>query len=98
MNSPSPSVILSRGLACVGRCSLPVGEDDPGLARGESHSPPGRGGEGGAAVCVRPGPVRGPSLAAHRTGAVPDPVLSAVLRRRPVGKTTPYNARPVARV
>ncbi len=42
--------------------ALSVGEDDPDLARGESHPPPGRGGEGGAAVRVRPGPMRGPGL------------------------------------
>ena len=41
---------------------LSVGEDDPDLARGESHPLPGRGSEGGAAVAVRPGPVRGPGL------------------------------------
>jgi hypothetical protein len=41
---------------------LSVGEDDPDLARGESHPLPGRGSEGGAAVGVRPGPVRGPGL------------------------------------
>ena len=41
---------------------LSVGEDDPDLARGEGHPLPGRGSEGGAAVGVRPGPVRGPGL------------------------------------
>jgi hypothetical protein len=41
---------------------LSVGEDDPDLARGESHQLPGRSSEGGAAVGVRPGPVRCPGL------------------------------------
>ena len=55
---------LSQGMenqAPVGS-PLSVGEDDPDLARGESHPLPGRGSEGGAAVGVRPGPVRGPGL------------------------------------
>ena len=42
---------------------LSVGEDHPDLPRGESHPLTGRCSEGGAAVRVRPGPVRGPGLA-----------------------------------